>query len=164
MRHRFFGTHRVKVDDKGRMQVPADFRRVLAAADDTRPEGETPVVYVMHGDTRNPWYLCHSEASMADAVARFDAVPATDPRKPALRALLYAKVERVRLDEAGRLSIPKPLRERIGVERGTAVFEAQGDTFRLYSSEIPATLADPLEALLAELPDGAELDALLPDL
>ena len=163
MEHRFFGTHPMKMDDKGRVQVPADFRRTLDAADADRAEGDNPVVYLLWGDTRNPWFTCHSEASMARALDRLAAMPAADPRKPALRDYLSGNVDRLRLDDAGRLVVRRDLRDLIHLDRAVT-FKAQVDTFRLMSAEVPTALTAPLEALIGDLDAGVDLDSLLPDL
>ena len=46
----FTGEHTLKVDSKGRMSVPADFRRVLEAGDPDWTTGLQVGLYVIYGD------------------------------------------------------------------------------------------------------------------
>ncbi|MBM2576966.1 hypothetical protein JQC91_11715 [Jannaschia sp. Os4] len=158
----FFGEFTMRMDDKGRVQVPAEFRRTLSAADPDRADTENPVVYILFGNTTVPWFECHSAASMKRVLARVEAMPASHPRKAAFKIYYSAKVEQVRLDDAGRLVLKKSLRERIALGRDVK-FMSNLETFRLMSAEVPVEVADPLDALLAELGPAADLDAELPD-
>lgn len=160
---RFFGNFPMKMDDKGRVQVPADFRAVLDANDPDRDPRRNPALYVLFGDTRNPWLTCHSEASMRELVARLDKMPAAHPAKAAMEDALHGQTERMHLDDAGRISLSKRLRDQIGLDRAV-LFKALGKHFRMMSPEVPAPLAAPLTTLLSELPPEQGIESLLPDL
>ncbi|MDG1769388.1 MAG: MraZ N-terminal domain containing protein, partial [Yoonia sp.] len=46
----FTGEHIQKVDGKGRMSIPADFRRVLESQDPDWTDGLNPRMYLLYGD------------------------------------------------------------------------------------------------------------------
>ena len=46
----FTGTYTLKVDAKGRMSIPADFRRVLEGGDPDWTAGLFPRMYLLYGD------------------------------------------------------------------------------------------------------------------
>ena len=46
----FTGEHTQKVDGKGRMSIPADFRRVLESQDPDWTDGLTPRMYLLYGE------------------------------------------------------------------------------------------------------------------
>jgi len=63
----FTGEHTQKVDSKGRMSIPADFRRVLEAGDPAWNPGQSPRMYLLYGD--------HLRNQLQGyTVAEFDAV------------------------------------------------------------------------------------------
>ena len=48
----FIGEHDNKVDDKGRVSIPADFRRVLEDEDPRWESGKNPQMVIVYGDQR----------------------------------------------------------------------------------------------------------------
>ncbi len=157
---RFRGKSTHKVDTKGRVSIPADFRRVLDAADPDRDPGTNPRVHVLYGDTRYPWLTCYTVAAMQEVDAKMDALGDDHPDRELLEDYFYTYVETLTLDDSGRLILPRPLREQIGLE-GDAMFASKGKTFRILSPEVPAPLASPLRTRLSELPEGFAITRLL---
>lgn len=157
---RFRGTHTMKVDDKGRVSVPAEFRRVLDGCDPDRDPGTNPRLHLLYGDVRKPWLVVYSHAAMAEIDAMVDAIPPGDPRKALLTDYYYTKAETLVLDDAGRLVLKKERRAQIGLGKDV-VFASKGKTFHIMAAEVPAAVADPLSDFLAGQPEDFEIESLL---
>ena len=57
----FTGEHTQKVDGKGRMSIPADFRRVLESQDPDWTDGLNPRMYLLYGDHLKKELHLHSQ-------------------------------------------------------------------------------------------------------
>lgn len=161
METRFSGTSTHKVDPKGRVSIPSNFRKVLDNGDPDREPGTNPRVRILYGDPREPWLTCHSMASFAEISALIDDMDESDPLLEAFNSFYYRHAETLTIDDSGRLILTRDLRDRVGVD-GDAVFAAMGKTFRIHSPEAPQDAVDPLAALLATLPEGTSIASLLP--
>ena len=161
MAQRFRGTSRHKVDAKGRVSIPADFRRVLDANDADRDPGTNPSVFLMYGDDRVPWFECYSAAAMDEIDAAIDAMDEGTADRQHLEDYFYERAETLRIDDSGRLILSRPLREKIGIT-DEAIFKARGKTFRIMAPAADDAVAAPLSTRLSELPDGVPITSLLP--
>ncbi|WP_299820096.1 cell division/cell wall cluster transcriptional repressor MraZ [uncultured Jannaschia sp.] len=161
MKQRFTSTSTHKVDAKGRVSIPAEFRRVLDRGDPDRDPGTNPRVHVLYGDPREPWLTCHSMASFEEIADLLDEMEENDPLLPALNAYYFRHADTLTIDDSGRLILSKSLRDRVGVD-GEAVFAGMGKTFRIHSPDAPQESVDPLAALLGTLPEGTSIASLLP--
>ncbi|MGB3407355.1 MAG: hypothetical protein WBA67_07655, partial [Jannaschia sp.] len=128
MDDQFQGKKTVKMDGKGRVSIPATFRRVLELHDPARPEGEGASLYIAHYEA-DPFLTCMTATARADLAARIRAMHLGDPRRTALEEFLYENIEETRLDPTGRLVLPKYLRDHAGLD-GDVVFGGGGDLFR----------------------------------
>jgi MraZ protein len=160
VRARFQGTSTHKVDAKGRVSIPADFRRVLDATDPDREPGTNPSVILLFGDRRNPWFDCYTIQGMSEIDALIEDMDEGDPDRLALEEHFYAFSETIRIDDSGRLVLSKALRDMIGVE-ADLTFQARGKTFRMFSPDAPAEVTSRLNAALSELPADVPVTALL---
>lgn len=161
MAQRFRGTDVHKLDGKGRVSIPADFRRVLDAGDPNRDPGTNPTVILLFGDTRNPWFECYTVEAMEEIDALIEQMDDGDPDREVLEEYFYANALTLRLDDAGRLVLTKALRDRIGLA-DLARFQGRGRTFRILSPEVPEEAAGSLKARLAEMPRERSIASLLP--
>ena len=160
MRARFQGTSTHKVDGKGRVSIPADFRRVLDALDADRDAGTNPSVIVLYGDRRNPWFDCYTVEGMEEIDALIEDMDEGDPDRLALEEHFYSFAETLRIDDSGRLVLSKALRDMVGLT-DEAVFQARGKTFRIFSPDAPAEITSRLGSTLSELPADVPVTALL---
>ncbi|UWQ21108.1 division/cell wall cluster transcriptional repressor MraZ [Jannaschia sp. W003] len=161
MGQRFRGTDTHKVDAKGRVSIPADFRRVLDSGDPEREPGQNPSVIVLFGDTRNPWFDCYTAAAMEEIDALIEEMDDGDPDRIVLEEYFYANALTIRLDDAGRLVLTRALRERIGIT-DQACFQGRGKTFRIFSPDVPGEAVSQLGARLADMPRERSIASLLP--
>ena len=161
MEQRFRGTTTHKVDAKGRVSIPADFRRVLDACDPGREGGVNPRLVLCFGDARVPYFTAYTVEGIAEIGEMIEDMDEGDPHREALEDFFYSQAETVSIDDSGRLILNAGLRGRIGVT-DEATFAGKGKTFRLYSPAAPEEATSRLGAVLADLPDGVPITSLLP--
>lgn len=153
MARRFRGESHHKVDTKGRVSIPALFRRVLEAGDPNWQPGDTPELVIVYGDHRREFLECYTMEAIEGVDAKIDALPrGSQPRKH-LQRMFHGQSFPTSVDVTGRLVLPAKLRAKIGLE-GEAFFIAAGDTFQIWN---PETYEDVevanSEAWLDDLPD-----------
>ena len=150
---RFRGEGHHKVDGKGRVSIPASFRRVLEAGDPDWTDGLTPGLVIVYGDHRRAYLECYTVQAINQVDAQIEALPRGSMERRMLQRLFHGQSFPTSVDETGRLVLPAKLRAKVGL--GTeAFFIAAGDTFQIWKPETYDTeeLAK-TEAWLDGLPD-----------
>lgn len=144
----FRGDGIYKVDAKGRVSIPASFRRVLEAHDPDWTEGLNPNLVIVYGDERRKQLECFTIEAINEVDAKIARMPRGSKRRRALQRLYHGQAHPTSVDDTGRLVLPQKLREKIGLN-GPAPIEAyfigNGDTFeiwqpRTYDAELGAGL------------------------
>ena len=149
----FRGEFHQKVDGKGRMSIPADFRAVLADGDPRCPENPLPRLVVLHGSHLDGClhvYTIEAMTEIEEGIKRLKR--GSLERKKASRKILGKSWE-TEVDKDGRIVLPQRLREQIGLT-GMATMTAMGDYFELWD-------ADTYERFEAEEDDDDDIDPLL---
>lgn len=153
MARRFRGESHHKVDTKGRVSIPASFRRVLEAGDPAWTEGLNPELVIVYGDHRRKFLECYTMEAIGEVDDKIDALPRGSRERKILQQLFHGQSFPTTVDETGRLVLPAKLRQKIDLD-GEAFFIAAGDTFQIWK---PATYDEEelakTEAYLDELPD-----------
>lgn len=150
---RFRGESRHKVDAKGRVSIPALFRRVLEAGDPDWTDGLRPQLVIVYGDHRRKFLECYTIEAIDEVDAKIDAMPRGSIERRMLERLMHGQSYPTEVDNDGRLVLPQKLREKIGLEN-EAFFIASGDTFQIWRPETyEAEELSRTEAWLDELPD-----------
>lgn len=108
----FTGTHDHRMDDKGRVSLPTEFRRVL----DTM--GSPNSLYVVPGldDPRALAFM--STEGYGKLIERHNTIrypSAAEQRRWEIR--LVGRASQIQVDDAGRIVIAKPLREQFRLEK-----------------------------------------------
>ncbi|MDH5797100.1 MAG: division/cell wall cluster transcriptional repressor MraZ [Paracoccaceae bacterium] len=153
MARRFRGESHHKVDAKGRVSIPALFRRVLEAGDPDWTEGLRPQLVIVYGDHRRKYLECYTIEAIEDVDARIAKMPRGSVERRMVERMFHGQSLPTEVDGDGRLVLPQKLREKIGLE-GEAFFIASGDTFQIWrpetyeSEELSRT-----EAWLDNMPD-----------
>jgi len=132
-RPRFRGESRHKVDGKGRVSIPATFRRVLEAGDPDWSGGENPNFVMVYGNPAYNFIECYTIAEIERIEDRIDAMEHGDERD-ALEEIYSANVVNATVDDTGRIVLPAKLRERFGIG-GEAALVASLNTFRIWDAE-----------------------------
>lgn len=134
MVRRFRGESVHKVDQKGRVSVPASFRRVVEEGDPDWSAGNSPTFVLIYGFPGRPHlegYTMTGMDALDDMVAR---LPRFSKHRQAMERLLNTKSTYVQVDDNGRIILPAKLREKAGLS-GEAVFAGMGDHFQVWSPE-----------------------------
>ena len=162
MARRFRGEFHQKVDPKGRVSVPALFRRVVEAADPDWSEGKRPNLIIVYGDHRRKYLECYTVEAIDDIDRQIDEMQRGTTERKMLERLYHGQSHPTQIDEDGRIILPQKLREKIGLD-AEAFFIASGDRFHIWkpetyeSEEVART-----EAWLEEFPDDFDPLSLLP--
>lgn len=122
----FTGTFENKVDRKGRVSLPADFRAEL-------PEGGERIVYIYPSPRDDALEAC-DKAFMQRIVDSIEDAPLYSDEEDDLGATIVASARRAHLDETGRLVLPPDFAHLAGVA-DKAVFVGRGSRFQIWSPE-----------------------------
>ena len=161
MARRFRGQEEVRIDGKGRMSIPAKFRRVFEAGDPDWNPGERPKLVIVYGlpDWHHlEFYTMEAIDEIDDAI---DRMPRGSLERRALERLMHGASEEAEIDQEGRLVLPQKLREKIGLQ-DSALFVASGDYLKVWSPEGHAAAEQDIDAFFAGLEPGFDPRALLP--
>ncbi len=153
MSRRFRGESHHKVDSKGRVSIPASFRRVLEAGDPNWKNGDNPELVIVYGDQRRTFLECYTMDAINEVDDKIDALPRGSMERKMLQRLFHGQSFPTTVDETGRLVLPAKLRQKIDLE-GEAFFIAAGDTFQIWKPETYDTVERAKEEeWLEELPE-----------
>ena len=134
-RLRFRGESRNKVDSKGRVSIPASFRRVLEAGDPDWAQGLNPNLVIVYGDHRRKYLECYTIQEMEAVEDRISRMPRGSQKRRLLERLFSTQSVTTSVDETGRIVLPAKLRDKIGLSK-EAYFASNVDTFQIWD---PAT-------------------------
>lgn len=160
MGRRFRGEYTFKVDAKGRVSIPAAFRRVLESGDPAYTDGLRPQFVIVYGPASQTYLECYT---INETQALEDKINQL-PNSPLKRRLVKEKITQSHdseVDPDGRLVLPARLRDKIGLGK-EAVFQGTLTTFRIWSAEAyERHMTEDNEDLGFDIPEGTDLlDAL----
>ncbi|WP_171136560.1 division/cell wall cluster transcriptional repressor MraZ [Ruegeria sp. HKCCC1038] len=135
MARRFRGESHHKVDTKGRVSIPALFRRVLEASDPNWQPGGSPELVIVYGGPNRKFLECYSMEAIDEVDAKIDALPRGSTQRKMLQRMFHGQSFPTTVDETGRLVLPAKLRDKIGLDK-EAFFIAAGDTFQIWKPEV----------------------------
>jgi MraZ protein len=122
------------VDAKGRVSIPALFRRVIEANDPNWKDGLAPELVIVYGDHRRHYLECYTVAAMEEVDEKIAALHRGSQARKHLQRLFHTQSHPTSIDDTGRLVLPAKLRRKIDLE-GEALFCATGDTFQIWKPE-----------------------------
>lgn len=133
---RFRGSFHQKVDSKGRVSIPASFRRVVETGDPDWTDGLRPNLVIVYGLDDQNWLDCYTVNAIEDIEERIDQMqPGSDDRE-ALELLFHGLAQDMQIDEDGRIVLPQKLRDKIGLDGDEkALFIALGDRFQIWRED-----------------------------
>jgi len=131
---RFRGESHHKVDAKGRVSIPALFRRVLEAGDPDWKEGLRPQLVIVYGDHRRKFLECYTVEAIDEVDRKIDLLPRGSMERKLLERMIHGQSLPAEVDGDGRLVLPQKQREKIGLD-GEAFFIASGDTFQIWKPD-----------------------------
>lgn len=159
----FRGEFHQKVDTKGRVSIPALFRRVLEAGDPDWTDGLRPKLVIVYGDHRRKYLECYSIEAIQEVDEKIGHLPRGSVERRMLERMMHGQSHPTEVDEDGRIILPQKLREKIALD-GEGFFIAAGDTFQIWKPETyEAEEISRTEAFLEDLPDDFDVLSLLPN-
>jgi len=154
---KFRGESVHKVDSKGRVSIPAPFRRVLEENDPEWAEKLNPNLVIVYGDKNRQFLEGFSMTAMAEVDAKIAALARGSRNRRMLERMFSGQACAMQVDETGRLVLSPKLRDKIGIT-GEAVFVASGDTFQIWEPEAYSANAAKYEEWMEEF--DADFDPL----
>lgn len=159
----FRGEERHKVDAKGRVSIPADFRRVLQSGDPECVGDQNPRMILVYGPHLKGYLECYTVEAANLVDAQIQRMKRGSPERKLMEACFNGHSKSYVVDDTGRIVLTQKFKDKIAL-RGTAYFIATGDTFQIWDADAyEETRAAQIEAALADLPEDFDLMALLPD-
>ena len=119
----FLGTAENKIDTKGRVSVPADFRAALKG-------DEFQGIILYHSFTNKCIEGC-TMARMEKIAEATDNMDLFSEETESLESLIFSDARQLSFDVTGRVVIPEDLLEFAGI-KGTALFVGKGKTFQIW--------------------------------
>jgi len=149
---RFRGESTHKVDAKGRVSIPAAFRRVLEDGDPDWTEGLNPNLVIVYGDESRDFLEGYSMDAMEEVDEKIAKLPRGSKGRRRLERMFSGQAVPISVDETGRLVLAPKLRDKVGIEN-EAFFIASGDTFQIWQ---PDAFVKHMESWNDDLEDGVD--------
>ncbi|MEO1552115.1 MAG: division/cell wall cluster transcriptional repressor MraZ [Pseudomonadota bacterium] len=160
MGRRFRGESNHKVDAKGRVSIPAPFRRVLEEGDPDWSPGANPNLVLVYGRKGRKCLEGYSMRSMEEVDDMVSALPRYSREREILERMLNTQSVYAQVDENGRMVLSPRLREMIGVA-GEATFAGMGDKFQIWEPSAYSADMAAIDDWLGEQPSENDPFALL---
>ncbi len=139
----FRGESLHKVDAKGRVSVPAAFRRVLEEGDPDFSRGSCPNFVVVYGGVKVNCLEGYTISSISKVDRLISKLPRFSKDREMLERFINTQSTYMQLDETGRIVLSQRLQEKIGI-RGEAIFAGMGEKFQIWD---PKNYQNDLDAL-----------------
>lgn len=120
----FTGSATHKVDAKGRVSLPAEFRKVLEAV------GSTHVV-ILPQMNRPDTHTGLSQLGYQNLLDQIEAMELDHDEREAMSLRFMSNARQIPVDDAGRIVLARDLRDMIGVD-GEVLFAGNASTFELW--------------------------------
>ncbi len=136
MARRFRSTYHQKVDGKGRVSVPASFRRVIEEGDPEWSAGQRPNFIIVFGLKFQKRLDCFTLNAMETIDASIDAMQPGSPERKKLERVYHAHSIEAQIDEDGRIILPQSLRDKLDlIPDEKARFVGMNDHFQVWKNE-----------------------------
>jgi MraZ protein len=150
------------VDAKGRVSIPAAFRRVIESQDPDWEPGRRPNIVIVYGGERQDWLEVYPINTIEEIESQIEDMQRGSPERLWLEDLMHGQSFDAQIDDDGRLVLPQKYREKIGLE-GEAFFVSAGDYFKIWRPENYAARDGARAKRLADQhPDDFDPRSLLP--
>ena len=122
----FVGEYELTIDEKSRLSIPADIRRLLD------PDRDGKGFFLVFGVNRKPWL--YTEKAYEHLAEQVPADIAPGPETLKYDQLTFALANRVEMDKQGRILIPEKTKRRTGLGNTITLFGAR-DHLELWNRE-----------------------------
>ena len=150
------------MDAKGRVSIPAAFRRVIEASDADWKEGLRPNIVIVYGDETQDWLELYTMRAIEEIDEQIEDMQRGSAERLWLEELMHGQSIETQIDDDGRLTLPQKLREKIGLSN-EAFFISAGDYLKIWKPETYQAKAGSRTRKLAEkYPEDFDPRSLLP--
>ncbi len=159
MARRFRGENVHKMDAKGRVSVPASYRRVLAEGD---PDGANDAGYqfvLVYSDRGKSCLEGYTIEGMESIEERIDELDEFSEEREYLENWLSAQSDYIPVEASGRCVLPDRIRSKIDLKAGEIVFLGLGSRFQIWAK---ADYEDYKSGLSKKFKEGTNPLSLLP--
>lgn len=118
----FLSTYINKIDNKGRVSVPAGFRTALV--------GQSANAIIVYRSIKFPALDAAGADRFEELAARLDQLPEFSEERDSLASIL-ADAQQLPIDSEGRIVLPRSLAAHAGLD-GSAAFVGLGRTFQIW--------------------------------
>jgi len=120
----FIGREQHSVDEKGRLLLPARFRRKIILQGDgpDTAAGQAQVLYVLKADDGS--LELYEPSVWAEKERQLLKLSDFNPEERLLTTMIYARLEQAELDRSGRIALSRGMLEHAGIERDAAIIGA----------------------------------------
>lgn len=122
----FTGTHDHKLDDKGRVSLPSEFRRVLDAVGSS---GALYIVPQLDDPRAHVVFTVEAYSNLIDRHNTREYASLAAQQRTELK--LVTRATQVQVDDVGRIVLSKPLREKIDLAKQVR-FVGQASSFEIW--------------------------------
>ena len=131
MLRRFRGESLHKIDTKGRVSVPAAFRRVLEEGDPDFTGSSYPNFVIVYGGIRGNCLEGYTIGSITKVDKLISKLPRFSRDREILERFINSQSTYMQLDETGRIVLSLRLKEKIGI-KDEAIFAGMGEKFQIW--------------------------------
>lgn len=103
------------MDSKARVSIPAAFRKVLEINATTKEPGSRTPVVLIYGDPRRKFVAGYSADTAQKLLEDISRLPVGSRNRQIAQRQLVAKMITVDIDDDGRIVLPGPVREKLGL-------------------------------------------------
>lgn len=151
MARKFRGSEEVKVDSKGRMSIPARFRRVFEAGDPDWSPAERTHIVIVYGPADWKRLEIYTVAATERIDAEIDQLPRATFQRQWLETLMNGHATDAEIDTEGRLVLPQKLRDKIGLQN-EAFLTSKGDYIEVWSPDNYSEASGSLQDFMSQYP------------
>ncbi|MCA2010068.1 division/cell wall cluster transcriptional repressor MraZ [Cereibacter sphaeroides] len=159
----FRGSETQTIDAKGRVSIPASFRRVIEAGDPTWQSGERANMVIVYGGRTQDHLKCYTLEGIEGIEKRIKSLKLGSPERKALERIYHGQSCEVQVFEDGRIQLPQKLREKLELSK-QAFFTAASDKFLIYNPDVFSEQEDDIDSWIEEQGEEFDPETLLPEL
>ena len=145
----FTGQYPIKVDGKGRMSIPAAFRRVLEDEDPDWSPGQQPRAILLFGPHLRENLQVYSVEKFLGIRDEILGLPKGSERKRLASKMILSNSLTLDVDKDGRVVLPQAQRDKLGLTEGELKLAGMGDHFEIWRGEAYEAADTEVETFLA---------------
>ncbi|PZX16269.1 MraZ protein [Palleronia aestuarii] len=130
----FIGDHDNKIDGKGRLSIPADFRRELEDGDPNCAPGGKASMVLVYGDHRRNYLEVLPIKEMMKRAKKIAKMSNGSQKRDDLQKLYYRQASTLTVDDTGRIVLSAKIRDKLGLTDSARVV-GNGETFLIWNPD-----------------------------